>query len=110
MIDKVQVGVREYTIWRDADAAIATQARGQLLADEGRIMIDPRCGPDVQALTILHEMIHAGFEQSTLTAGKAVKDGEEDVNEFLEEKLCTWLESLIPQIVKDNPELFERWS
>ena len=69
-------------------------------------MLDPRLPRDVQLLTLLHESLHCAFEQSPLTAGKQVKDAEVDVTEALEEKLCTWLEVLIPQLVRDNPELF----
>lgn len=106
-MDEVQVGPRSYNVWYDADAATATGARGQALLDEGRILIDPRLPEDVQALTLLHEMFHCAFEQSTLTAGKAVKDAEVEVSELLEEKLCTWLEALIPQLYRDNRTLFE---
>lgn len=105
-ITEVRVGPRTYKVWRDADAATATQARGQALMDEGRIMLDPRLPLDVQLLTLFHESLHCAFEQSPLTAGKAVKDFEVDVSDGLEEMLCTWLESVIPQLMRDNPKLF----
>jgi hypothetical protein len=107
-IAEVYVGVRAFEVWRDADAAAATQARGQALLDESRILIDPRSGKHLQAITLLHEMFHAAFEQSPLTAGKAVKDAQVDVDDALEEKLCTWLEFLVPQLYRDNSKLFEQ--
>ena len=103
----VTVGVRKYDVWYDRDAATATGARGQAMCDEGRIMLDPRLSHSLQNLTLLHEMFHCAFEQSTLTAGKAVKDAEVEVTELLEEKLCTWLETVVPQLVRDNPDLFK---
>ena len=107
MIREIKVGVRTFKVWRDKDAAAATLARGQALLDEGKIMLDPRSSQQLQAITLLHEAFHAAFEQSTLTAGKAVKDAEVEVNELLEEKLCTWLEAVVPQLYRDNPQLFE---
>lgn len=106
-ITKVTVGPRTFEVWRDQNAAIATMARGQALLDEGRIMVDPRLSPQLQAITLLHESFHAAFEQSTLTAGKAVKDAEVEVGELLEEKLCVFLEAVVPQLYRDNPKLFE---
>ena len=107
MITEVVVGVRTLKVWRDKDAAAATQARGQALLDEGKIMLDPRLDKHLAAITLLHEAFHAAFEQSPLTAGKAVKDSQVEVDEHLEEKLCTWLEAVVPQLYRDNAELFE---
>jgi len=106
-IKEVIVGVRTYGVWRDKDAAAATGARGQALLDESRILLDPRLDKQLQAITLLHESFHAAFEQSSLTAGKAVKEAQVEVDELLEEKLCTWLEVVIPQMVRDNPQLFK---
>lgn len=106
-INEVVVGVRRFKVWRDADAAAATEARGQAMLDEGKIMLDPRLDDSLAAITLMHEAFHAVFEQSTLTAGKAVKDAEVEVNELLEEKLCTLMETVIPQLYRDNQELFD---
>lgn len=107
LLDKVLVGVRTFGVWRDTAAATATGARGQAMCDDGRIMVDPRLSKQLQAITLLHEAFHCAFEQSPLTAGKAVKDVQVDVDEALEEKLCTWLEAVVPQLYRDNPQLFK---
>ena len=106
-INEVVVGVRRFQVWRDADAAAATQARGQAMCDEGKIMLDPRLDDHLAAITLLHESVHASLEQSTLTAGKGVKDDEVEVNSMLEEKLAVWVETFIPQLYRDNRSLFK---
>jgi len=106
-IEKLLVGVRTFAVWRDKDAATATGARGQAMCDDGRIMLDPRLDKHLAALTLLHEAFHCAFEQSPLTAGKQVKDGGVEVDDALEEKLCTWLEAVVPQLLRDNPQLFK---
>ena len=107
MIESVMVGVRRFKVWRDQDAAVAGEARGQALLDEGKILIDPRLDEHLQAITLLHEAIHCGMEQSTLAAGKAVKGNEPEIDEALEEKIATWLEAFIPQLYRDNRKLFK---
>ncbi len=106
-INEVVVGVRRYAVWRDADAAAATQARGQAMGDEGKIMLDPRLDSHLAAITLLHESVHCSLEQSPLTAGRGIKDAAVEVDEVLEEKLATWIEAFIPQLYRDNRKLFK---
>ena len=105
-INEVVVGVRRFKVWRDAAAAAATQARGQAMLDQGKIMLDPQLDDHLAAITLLHEAVHASLEQSTLTAGKGIKQAEAEVDELLEEKLATWIEAFIPQLYRDNRKLF----
>ena len=106
-INEVVVGARRFKVWRDADAAAATQARGQAMLDEGKIMLDPRLDPHLSAITLLHESVHCSLEQSTLTAGKGLPKAEPEVDDVLEEKLAVWIESFIPQLYRDNRKLFK---
>jgi hypothetical protein len=102
--DGVYITGLYFPFWFDADAIKASGVRGQYLGDEQKILLDNRLPETIQLRTILHEALHGVFNNSTLTAGG---EAGRELNEDLEEKICTLLEREIPDLFKTNPWLME---
>ncbi len=72
---------------------------GEIDCVRRRIALAPRLSPAVAARTLVHEALHAAFEESGLSADPVLAD--------LEERVCAALEAPVCSLLADNPALID---
>ena len=98
-IAKVKVGPHDYELLWDADACTGASVNGALLADVGKLLIDPRLSLTQSQDTLLHETLHAIWKQVLVN-----EYPDEDANSP-GEKIIALLTPRILGLLKDNHRL-----
>ena len=103
--EHVQVGPYRYTIvCDDTEHARAVRDHGYDVYGatshrQQRIVLTPDCAPDVQTVTLAHELMHAiMFASGADTVLAGYDDG-------LEERLIQQTSPVLVQVLRDNPTL-----
>src|SRR5271169_6288999 len=100
MPESVLVGALRYTVSTDPAGFLLVQVpEGDTLyglTDKSELVIylNPVCGQDRQKQTLMHEVIHAAWDEAQLDGGK-----------HDEEKIATFLGPMLTRVIRDNPSL-----
>lgn len=99
----MKVGPIEYDVVFDSQVLDINSLRtgagvclGLTLHHATTIMVDDNVSEDVQASTLLHEVLHAVFDVTGVSY---------DIGSKTEEKLIRHLEATLLQVLRENPEL-----
>lgn len=96
----LQLGPYSIPVKFDLDAMTAASANGAYMADLSTILMAPNNSADVERDTLLHETLHAIWNQTTLV--KKYPDGEQDSEG---EYIIAELAPRILELLRRNPDL-----
>lgn len=100
MVRKIKVTPHEVEVRFDRDAMAAASANGVYLGDVNTILLSPGCDPLVERETMLHEALHAIWNQTLLD--KLYPDEEPDSPG---EAIISTLAPRLLAVLRDNPQL-----